>query len=152
MSYAGFCRVFAVAVAVVAGALAFGCSDGNGDDPEDCKLVAAFDLTVRAVPGPLPQDTTLEVQYGGGTETFRVDQGVQAQEVVLCDDTKKDASAGDGGVPQVHCKLWTQGAAKVTVTATGYSPVEEALEAKAKGKCIQTVPIEILLGDPDGGT
>ena len=53
---------------------------------------------------------------------------------------------------KVHCKLWTQGAAKVTVTATGYPPVEEALEVKAQGTCIQTVPVEIVLGDQDGGT
>jgi len=133
-------------------ALALGCSNGDGGDPKDCKLVAAFDLTVRAALGPLPPDTTLEVQYGGGIETFRVDQGVQAQEVVLCDDTKSEAGAGDAGVTKVHCKLWTQGAAKVTVTATGYPPVEEALEAKAQGTCIQTVPVEIVLGDQDGGT
>lgn len=139
-------------VGALALALALGCSDGNGDDPEDCKLVAAFDLTVRAALGPLPPDTTLEVQYGGGIETFRVDQGVQAQEVVLCDDTKSEAGAGDAGVTKVHCKLWTQGAAKVTVTATGFPPVEEALEAKAQGTCIQTVPVEIVLGDEDGGT
>lgn len=148
MAYAGSCRIFAVGL----GLLALACSNGDGDDPKDCKLVAAFELTVRAVPGPLPADTTLEVQYGGGTETFRLDQGVQTQEVVLCDETAKDAGAADGGVAEVHCRLWTQGAAKVTVTASGYPTVEETLEAKAQGKCIQTVPVEIVLGDADGGT
>lgn len=140
MSHSGLalisCAVFALA-----------CSNGNGDGPKDCKVVAAFDLTLRAAVGPLPPDTTIDVQYGGGIESYRVETGMQSQEVVLCDDDAADA----GYVTRVHCKLWTQGAATVKVTASGYPAIEQTLEAKAQGTCIQTVPVEIVLGDQDAG-
>lgn len=128
-----------------------GCSDGNGDDPKECTVKAAFELTVRTVSGALPGDTTLEVKYGGGVEAYRVDQGMQNQEVVLCTTDTADASDAGQAANEVYCKLWTQGAAAVTVTATGYPTVKQDLEAKAQGKCIQTVPVEIVLGDQDAG-
>jgi hypothetical protein len=144
MTYPGLALIVCAATAT-----ALSCSDDGGDGPKDCKVVAAFDLTLRAAGGPLPPDTTVEVQYGGGVESYRVDAGMQSQEVVLCDDDAPET--GVGGVTVVHCKLWTQGAATVKVTASGFPPVEQTLEAKAQGKCIQTVPVEIVLGDQDAG-
>ncbi|MFO0569354.1 MAG: hypothetical protein U0263_27090 [Polyangiaceae bacterium] len=139
--------------ALIAGAaVVASCSTDDGEQPKPCTVSAAFDLTVRAVAGPLPTDTTIEVKYGGGIETYRVDQGMTGQEVVLCDDELPEAGDAGKQVELVHCKLWTQGAASVTVTATGFPTVEEDLEAKASGKCIKTVPVEIVLGDVDGGS
>jgi hypothetical protein len=127
--------------------LALACSS---EPKEDCTAKAAFHLSVRAHSGELPADTRLTVKYGGGEETYSLADLKHDEEAVLCD--AEGADAGDGGkVSRLVCALWTQGVATVTLEASGYDDVERTLEAEAKNDCIQTVPVELVLGDEDGG-
>jgi hypothetical protein len=129
---------------------AVACSSGDDADPKQCTVTAAFDLTVRAVSGALPADTKLEVKYGGGNETYQL--GTPGEpDVVLCHEDAPDGGDAGAEVSALHCKLWTQAAATVTVSATGYPTVKQDLEAKAIDECIQTVPVEIVLGNQDAG-
>lgn len=119
--------------------------------PEDCSAKAAFQLSVRAYAGSLPPDTRLTVKYGGGEETYALSDLVHDEEAVLCDAEGLDS--GDGGsVSRLVCALWTQGAATVTIEASGYPSLERTLEAEAKNDCIETVPVDLVLGEEDGGT
>jgi len=132
---------------VLMGAAALGTACSSDDGNQDpCTIEAAFQLTVRTVSGALPSDTLLSVQYGGGVEEFHLDGSNGDLKVVLCD---VDADAASQDV--LSCKLWTQGAATVTVTASGFPQVQRELEAKKKGECFQTVPVEVVLGDEDAG-
>lgn len=121
---------------------------GSEEEPKECKARAAFDLEVRAASGALPSDTSVLVEYGGGQEEYRLDDPVHQQEDVLCTTEPADA----GAVMTLRCALWTQGAATVTVRASGYPELQEELEAQADGKCIETVPVVLTLGDVDAGT
>jgi hypothetical protein len=133
---------------VLACALALACSS---EPKEECTAKAAFHLSVRAYSGSLPADTRLTVKYGGGEETYSLADLKHDEEAVLCDAEGLDA--GDGGsVSRLVCALWTQGVATVTLEAKGYDDVERTLEAEAENDCIQTVPVELVLGDEDGGT
>jgi hypothetical protein len=125
---------------------------GCGSEPkEECTARAAFQLSVRAHSGHLPPDTKLTVKYGGGEETYSLADLTHDEEAVLCD--AEGADAGDGGtVSRLVCALWTQGVASVTIEASGYDDVERTLEAEAENDCIRTVPVELVLGDQDGGT
>jgi hypothetical protein len=155
------CSAVALAATVAA------CS-GNGDDQKKpCPTVPAFKLTLHAASGPLPDDTVLKVKYGGGVEEFKLADATHQQEVVLCDIETEDAgldpeAGSDAGVdPEagtaepravaLSCKVWAQGAATVTATGTGYPEVQRELEAKLDGKCIKTVPVDLLLGELDAG-
>lgn len=141
---------------LVCGALAMGsasCAGDDDDDPKQCtKVQAAFDLSVRAVSGPLPADTMITVGYAGGEETYRLDTAQQL-EVVLCNKVAPDGGdAGGKEVTAVHCKLWTQSAATVTVTSNAYPTVERDLTAVKKNGCFETQAIEIVLGDQDASS
>jgi hypothetical protein len=145
-----FWRTGAVAAALCSAAvLPAACSNDDGADPKQCSVVPAYELTLTAVSGPLPPDTRLTVQYGGGTETYRVDTGDQDQKVVLCKTDVPDG--GDAGpvVTEVRCELWTQGSTLVTVEATGFDTVEKSLKPDKDGDCFNTLPVEITLGDQD---
>lgn len=133
---------------VLACCAALACSS---EPKEECTAKAAFQLSVRAYSGSLPSDTRLTVKYGGGEETYSLADLKHDEEAVLCDAEGLDA--GDGGsVSRLVCALWTQGVATVTLQAAGYDDVERTLEAEAENDCIKTVPVELVLGDEDGGT
>jgi hypothetical protein len=125
--------------------LTIACSSDDGNQ-DPCTIEAAFELTLHTVTGALPADTALRVQYGGGVEEYHLDGANTGLKVVEC-DVDADAASLDS----LSCKLWTQGAATVTVTASGFPQVERELEAKKKGECFQTVPVDIVLGDEDAG-
>lgn len=133
--------------------LAAACSEDGGPDSKQCKVVPAFRLNLRAASGPLPPDTMLEVKYGAGVESYRLDQGDTGQENVLCHTDAPDGGDAGKDVSQIDCELWTQGAAKVTLTATGYDTIVKDLGAKEDpDKCLETVTVTIILGDLDAGT
>lgn len=136
-------------VAILCG-LSLGCSAEDDPDPQ-CTDQAAFELTVHSLFGPLPDDTKLEVTYGGGTEPFQL--GADNPEDVLQCKASPSADASDAGVPvdSLTCKVWTQSAAKVTVEATGFPELQRDLEAKRNGKCFVTVAVDLALGETDAG-
>jgi hypothetical protein len=137
----------------------------TNDPPNDakCPARAAFRLDLSALGGPLPTDTTVVVKYSGGVEEYRLGDSAHQQEAVLCQQELAgvdagDAAAGDAGGPSpevlsLTCDLWTQGAATVTATATGYPSKVKELEAQADAdKCIITVPVDVVFGDEDAGS
>lgn len=148
-------------VAVIAAALALqGCPD---DPPESCgQGQAAFSVTLTAGDGPLPEDTAFKVRHGAGEEVFDLDGPCLASDVLFCSppsrgcDEPQDAADWDGstGAPPVEalvCELWTNGAALVSVTASGYPDIDRNLAARSNGSCIETVDVELKLERVDGG-
>jgi len=140
--------------ALLLGVVALGaCSSDDGENDPPCTIEPAFQLSVRAVSGELPSDTVIKAQYGGGVEEFHVDVTNPTLEVLLCVATSADAGVDAGaGVQRIDCKLWAQGAATVTVTASGYPDLVQELEAQLDGECFKTVPVDLVLGDEDGGS
>ena len=129
-------------------------SCSSDDGRKECTLRPAFELTVRAASGPVPDDMRLKVKYGGGTEEYSVSDTTQTQEVVFCQRRDPDGGVPEAGLPvgEVFCKLWTQGAADLTVESSKYPKLERTLEAKADGDCILTVEEVVVLSLPEAGT
>lgn len=134
---------------------AFGISACAEEEPkEDCPARAAFHVVVRARSGPVPTQTAITVDHGGGSEEFRLDVPMKT-EILFCkpmydgDDGGPDAGKID--VESVTCDLWTQGATDVTVEAPGYPLLERELEVETDDGCIQTVNVELLLDVGDAG-
>jgi hypothetical protein len=148
---------------------------GCGPDPkprEGCDG-PSFNLVVRAEGGPLPDDTRLTVRYGSNQdgEPYELGQAATPQAVFCEEDTSPGgaasepepagAGAGAGGAPTlppavttgVHalrCRLYTQGPARVDITATGYQPIEdEPLSFDGKNRCEVGVEIELEPFVPD---
>lgn len=137
-------------------AFAQACSSGGDDDVVCPAPQPAFKVLLRASNGNLPADTSMEVKFGAGVETFELASSDTFLETVRCRLSEVDGGDWDAGtedVPAVSCDLWTQGAASVKVLATGYPPLEEALTAET-GECdeIMTVEEELVLRPADGGT
>jgi hypothetical protein len=145
-------RWFSVLILTV---LSAACSSEGDTNGKQCPKVPAFSLTLRAAPAPLPDDTVLKVTYGGGSEEYALGGDNSSLETVLCSVETDDAGSGDGGKPRalaIDCKLWTQGAAKVTASGDGFPDVSRELESELDGNCVKTVPVELVLGDLDGGS
>ncbi len=123
------------------------------DPRPECPLKPAFQLSLSASEGPLPPDTVLRVKYGGGLEEYRLNDLVHTQEVVFCQHRLDGGLPAEAGVPvdELYCEMWTQGAATVTVEATGYPDLEQKIEAQAKDRCILTVDVSLRLDLGDGG-
>lgn len=120
-------------------------------------------MVVRTESGkPLPPDTRINVRYGGNPdgEPYALGETRTPQAVSCSEDTTgpssvdDDTGAGDstGGAPAtekaavyaLRCGLYTQGPARVDVTATGYESIEdEALSFDRKRHC--ELPIELTL-------
>jgi hypothetical protein len=129
-----------------------GCSS-NPDDKE-CPLRPAFQLHLQTATGTaLPADTVVRVKYGGGVEEYRLDEVIHSQENVFCQHRDQDGGPVEAGaqVGELSCVLWTQGAATITVEASGYPDLEKDLEAKGKNRCIETVDVTLTLDAGDGG-
>ncbi len=131
--------------------LGLGCSSDDGR--KECTLRPAFELTVRAASGPVPDDMRLKIKYGGGTEEYAVSDTTQTQEVMFCQRRGSDGGVPEAGVPagEVFCKLWTQGAADLTVESSKYPKLERTLQADADGECILTVEELVVLSLPEAG-
>ena len=115
----------------------------------------AFRLTLSAEDGPLPADTALEVVFGGGDETWAAaDPGAPGKSVFCrpgladpgADATPPDASFPDGGaIDAITCELWTSGAARVTVHASGYADVDRELAAESGACGLVTKDVAVVL-------
>ncbi len=122
--------------------VAAGCSDRPAAE-DDCpsRPSPAFALTVRTESGaPLPADAHIRVSASGGAEEFDAASPLASPEIAFC------SVDGDGGVTTLSCKLWTSGAAEVTVTAGGYEPIERRKLVAETDPCgIKTVDVKIAL-------
>ena len=141
-------RVFLGLITTLLAALITGCSSSTPDEPECDPPHPAFRLLVDAMGRTLPDDVSIRVLYGGGVEFFQA-SGENKPMVVLCKVQRRDSTdnhdAGydDAGydrvdwspIMNVTCDLWTNGAATVTVAASGYATEERKLEAKTDSDC-----------------
>jgi hypothetical protein len=104
-----------------------------------------YDLVVKVEDGPLPPDLRLNVRYGGNHEGESYALGKKhTPQAVFCSE---EASEG-----ALRCRLYTQGPARIDVTATGYEPIEEQDLTLARGercRVEKTVELKLLM---DAGT
>jgi hypothetical protein len=121
--------------------------------PESCDG-PSYDLIVRAGDMPLPPDTRINVRYGSNQqgEPYALGEPSRKQAVFCKEDTAQGGgsseseddgpSAGQGGagsaspddagadgrdVWALRCQLYTQGPARVDVTATGYEQIKDRI-------------------------
>lgn len=131
---------------------------GAGGCPAMGPPQAQFILTIHAMVGPLPADTTLRVRWSAGampefvlndpSTHMTLDEGSN----VVCE------VAADAGTPPVLeeliCELWTSGVTEIEVEATGHVTHLETLTADMIDDCdrpLQTqVDVELKV-DLDAG-
>lgn len=112
----------------------------------------AFVVTIRSNEGPLPPDTRLHVKYGSGEERYSLREPNAPANVIFCATIAGDGAPDAGGAVQaLVCELWTQGAAQITVEASGYPSIMRNLKAQRNRCGIETVDDEFLLQARDGG-
>lgn len=124
---------------------------------------------------PLPDDTRINVRYGGNPDgepyalgEVRTPQAVSCREAAGGAPSVDDAPrAGEGGVaasspgaaePEasavlaLKCGLYTQGPARLDVSATGYEPIEDqALSFERKKRCQVPIEVRLVPAKPDAG-
>ena len=154
-------RAWGTAVAVGAVVLA-GCGSESSPPASTCPGPRpAFSLTVVARTGaPLPWQTRVKVKSGGGEETYDASAPTSSPQFVFCkpldaNGAAIDADAGDSVMlGSIACTLWTDGAADVTVDATGFVTAHQMFEAKddSCGVVTSTVRVELDRVGLDGGT
>jgi hypothetical protein len=124
----------------------------------------SFRVLIVAAKGPLPQDTVFGVKHGASTqeELFSLQDFPESDVVFCCRSTRDkecvetpdgspDADAGTPPVEALLCELWTDGAARVTVTASGYPKIATTLDARFSEGCIEPRDVVLKLERPDGG-
>lgn len=127
---------------------------------------------VRAEDEPLPPDTRLNVRYGGNHEgeAYALGEKHTPQAVFCNEDTSQggagsdpaptagaaghdsEADPGSSDVWALRCRLYTQGPARVDVTASGYAPIEEqdlSLADDERCRVEKVVELKVLM---DAGT
>lgn len=154
-------------------AIALGTAAACGPDarPEEPCNGPSFNLVVRAEKGhPLPSDTRINVHYGANQdgEPYALGEKNNPQAVRCTEDTSPggapstethQAAAGEGGAPSTNgsdevwalrCLLYTQGPARLDVTATGYEPVDNLLlSLERKERCDVDFPVRLQPLKPD---
>ena len=139
--------------------------------PEEPCEGPSFNLVVKAEAGPLPADTRINVRYGGNPdgEPYQLSKPRTPQAVKCVEDTSPggapsddaaSALAGAGGasapddatVWSLRCALFTQGPARLDVTATGYEPIEDTeLSFERKRHCEVDEKFVLVPLKPDAG-
>lgn len=126
---------------------------------DDCIVERpAFRVRVNAHANELPDDTRLYVDYGAGEEEYRLGDPPERPDVVFCILLSEQVDAGamievdtGSGVQELLCELWTQGAAQLTVRASGYPTQVLTMVAERDGCGIETVDYHVVLERADGG-
>ncbi len=133
----------------------------------------SFNLVVSTETGDaLPPDTRINVRYGGNPdgEPYELGKPRTPQAVSCSEDTTGGRSAapapastadgGQGGAPgtadvgvwALRCGLYTQGPARLDVTATGYEPIEDLpLSFERRAHCEVDEPVLLKTQKPDAG-
>lgn len=150
--------------------LALASCDDEPPPPADC-TTPDFDVVITAVDAPLPADTVVTMEYGGGDDEYRLTNDPEGPENLFCSpsdrkgnpisgdageggQSARNADGGAGGAPSggtiegLRCDLWSDGPATLTITTSMY-PVTVAKLQPKKGVC--TVSTEVEIGPNDGG-
>lgn len=131
------------------------------EEPASCpdEVPPTFAITVRANEGPLPADTVLTLQYGGGVEIFDLAKPDTEHSVMFCDPKPAahgaggaSGAAGAGGAPPsstdtLTCNVWVEGAATIRVTGGEYPDLSQELQGEASDCGPETVEEELILGE-----
>jgi hypothetical protein len=135
----------------------------------------SFNLVLTTETGaPLPPDTRLTVRYGGNPdgELYELGKPRTPQAVSCVEDTTPGGhsslpaaaeggqggatatdSASNTGVVRLSCGLYTQGPARLDVTATGYQPIDDLMLSFAdREHCKIDQPVMLKRQKPDAGT
>src|SRR5688572_19292644 len=144
---------------LVGGLVLLGACDPS-EPPTECpsEVPPTFRVTVRAVEGPLPADTKLTLQYGGGMETFALDEPPTQHSIIFCNAGPAAhglggaaGAGGDGGaggaapaseIEALVCDLYPEGAATLSVTGGDYPELLEELEGETNECGPETVSEE----------
>lgn len=132
------------------------------EEPGSCpdEVPPTFSITVRADEGPLPADTVLTLQYGGGVETYDLAEPGTEHSVMFCDPEPAahgvggaGGAAGAGGAPAsstteaLRCDVWVEGAATIRVSGGEYPDLSQELQGEANDCGPETVQEELILGE-----
>lgn len=85
------------AVCAALALLGSGCSSSPPSGPDCPGPRAAFHVTITAKNGPLPSDTVVQVEYGGGSEKYDLAAPPAQPEIMFCHPSQADAGASDSG-------------------------------------------------------
>ena len=144
---------------------------GPDHRPERPCYGPSFNLVVTTETGaPLPPDTRINVRYGGNPDGEPYELGKpRTPQAVSCDEHTTlggDASSptmteggqggagsgGGGAVVRLSCGLYTQGPARLDVTATGYEPIDDlALSFVGQDHCEVDEPVMLKRQKLDAG-
>lgn len=130
-------------------------------DNEDvcCRPGPAMSGPLPAVPcGALPMDSGLAMDSGSATDSGLLsDAGFSADSGMSSDSgarTDSGAAMNPGARRALFCELWTGGATEVSITASGYAPFDETLNA-VMGEDEEcgwtTLDVHLTLMRPEGG-
>lgn len=146
----------------------------------------AFELTIASLEGPLPRSLEVEVEFGGAAiESYSFQRGNVGNDVLCCvpgnaqasslhpqtcgralSELMKPDAALDAAPPlatpsldlptRVHCQLWTNGAAELTITARDTPELRRTLVADQDERYPQcsvwdTTSVKLVLGADDAG-
>ena len=120
----------------------------------------SFNLVVTAEGGALPPDTRILVRYGSNQdgEPYELGQPAFPQAVFCEEDTTSPDGAVNGGansepepsVRALRCRLYTQGAAHLYASATGYQTIKDApLSFDTDDHCEVEVDVQLQRELPD---
>jgi hypothetical protein len=116
-------------------------------------------LTVSSTVGVLPENTSVEVSYGGVAESYSLDQSGETHNALFCAYGNNDArpsrgAGGEGGAGPLPtgpttlvCELYTLAAVAITVSGGDFEPVELSLAPDSDDCGAITVEAEIVLGE-----
>lgn len=133
---------------------------GGGPGPSCAQAGPAFRLLLRAPEGPLPADTRVRVTYQGNLHESYGGVRTHDNEDLCCrrhseipshfDSTSCHPDAGVSisslaGTEAIACDLWSNGAAQVEVSASGYETTVQELEAEVDEACQTIVTSDVVL-------
>ena len=129
-----------------------------------------YNLVITVEDAPLPTDLRLNVRYGGNHEGEGYALGEKhTPQAVFCNEETTRGGAGNEPAPSggaggseaessdtvvwaLRCRLYTQGPARIDVTATGYESIEEQdLTLARDERCRVEKVVELKLA-MDAGT
>jgi hypothetical protein len=158
-----------LAASVLLSGLVVGCNDAK--DPANNPLCVqrgpAFRMMVVAPHGPLPGDVELELTYQGtlhegyefGDRSRNEDLCCRAMSTIPNELTATSCNPDDAGAPMhapamaIMCDVWSNGAAQVTLSASGYVTTVHELAATLDEDCgtIETTEVTLTLQRGDAG-
>jgi hypothetical protein len=154
---------------MLAASLLVACKDSKdpANEPLCLQQGPAFRVMVVAPLGPLPRDTELRLTYQGTRQedynlhdrSMNEDLCCRAMSTIPSELRATSCSDPDAGLPPhtpamaIVCDVWSNGAAQIALSATGYDPAIHDLTATLDEECetIETSDITLTLQRGDAG-